>query len=57
MRRVQMQIHQMEKEEDLQRRVDEILDKINRVGYENLTRAEKNLLKKASDYLSKRNSR
>ncbi|HHM23968.1 MAG TPA: rhomboid family intramembrane serine protease, partial [Bacteroidetes bacterium] len=42
MRRVQMQIHQMEKEEDLQRRVDEILDKINRVGYENLTRAEKN---------------
>ena len=54
MRKVHMEIHRMEREEDLQRQVDEILDKINRVGYENLSRAEKNLLKKASDYLSRK---
>ncbi len=54
MRKVHMEIHRMEREEDLQRQVDEILDKINRVGYEHLTRAEKNLLKKASDYLSRK---
>ncbi|OGC94715.1 MAG: hypothetical protein A2W25_16000 [candidate division Zixibacteria bacterium RBG_16_53_22] len=33
--------------------VDAILDKINRVGYDNLTRKEKKILEKASDRLSK----
>jgi hypothetical protein len=33
--------------------VDAILDKINQVGYDNLTRKEKKILEKASDKLSK----
>lgn len=33
--------------------VDQILDKINQVGYDNLTRREKKILEKASDKLSK----
>ena len=33
--------------------VDSILDKINKVGYDNLTRREKKVLEKASDKLSK----
>jgi hypothetical protein len=33
--------------------VDAILDKINRVGYDNLTRKEKKILERASDRLSK----
>jgi membrane associated rhomboid family serine protease len=35
--------------------VDELLDKINEVGYENLTEKEKRALKKASEFLSNEN--
>jgi len=41
-------------EKEFMEEVDEILDKINRVGYENLTRREKKILDKASDKLSDR---
>jgi|Deesub1362B_J571_1020462.scaffolds.fasta_scaffold02307_2 membrane associated rhomboid family serine protease len=47
-------VYRVEDEEELQRQVDAILDKINRVGYDNLTRDEKKLLKKASDYLARK---
>ena len=33
--------------------VDAILDKINQIGYDNLTKKEKKILEKASDRLSK----
>jgi membrane associated rhomboid family serine protease len=42
-----------EKEEELLRRVDQILDKINQRGYQNLTREEKRVLEEASQILSK----
>ena len=38
---------------DSKERIDIILDKINKVGYENLTEEEKKILYKASSYLSK----
>jgi membrane associated rhomboid family serine protease len=38
---------------NLMEEVDAILDKINRVGYDNLTKREKKILEKASDKLSK----
>jgi hypothetical protein len=34
--------------------VDQILDKISKVGYENLTEKEKKILERASDALSRR---
>jgi membrane associated rhomboid family serine protease len=40
------------KTEDLMQRVDQILDKINQVGYDNLSKEEKKLLEKASHILS-----
>lgn len=42
-----------EKDEELLRRVDQILDKINQIGYQNLTREEKKILEEASHILSK----
>ena len=42
-----------EKEQRLLERVDQILDKINQVGYDNLTREEKKTLEQASQLLSK----
>ncbi|MBD3289702.1 rhomboid family intramembrane serine protease [candidate division KSB1 bacterium] len=39
--------------QELRDEVDSILDKINEVGYENLTDDEKKILKNASDYFSK----
>ena len=42
------------KEEDILDKVDEILDKINKVGYHNLTDAEKKILSDASQILSGR---
>jgi membrane associated rhomboid family serine protease len=42
-----------EKEQRLMERVDQILDKINQVGYDNLTREEKKTLEQASQLLSK----
>jgi len=42
-------------EQQFMNEVDEILDKINKVGYENLTKREKKLLEKASEKLSDSN--
>lgn len=42
-----------EREQRLMERVDQILDKINQVGYHNLTREEKKILEQASQLLSK----
>lgn len=42
-----------EKEQRLMERVDQILDKINQVGYDNLTREERKTLGQASQLLSK----
>jgi len=41
-----------EKEQRLMERVDQILDRINQVGYDNLTREEKKTLEQASQLLS-----
>ena len=41
-----------QEEAEMMEEVDAILDKINQVGYENLTRREKKILEKASDKLS-----
>jgi len=43
-----------EKELKMMEDVDRILDKINQVGYDNLTRREKKILEDASDQLSKK---
>ena len=44
---------QREREQKLMERVDQILDKINQVGYDNLTKEEKGALEQASQVLSK----
>ena len=44
-----------QKAEDVMKRVDEILDKINEVGMENLTREERRFLEEASSELSRDN--
>jgi len=54
--KVKMKVYRSEKPEDLQKQVDNILDKINEVGYEKLTRSEKDILKKASEDLSKKSN-
>jgi membrane associated rhomboid family serine protease len=55
-KRRQMQVvRRRQQEVQLRERVDIILDKINEVGYENLTEDEKQILKKASQYLSQKN--
>jgi membrane associated rhomboid family serine protease len=43
---------QRQREQRLMERVDQILDKINQVGYDNLTREEKKILEQASQLLS-----
>jgi membrane associated rhomboid family serine protease len=48
-------VRRRQEEVQLRERVDIILDKINEVGYENLTEEEKQILKKASQYLSQKN--
>lgn len=45
-------VRKREEGDKLMEEVDAILDKINKVGYENLTRREKKILDKASDRLS-----
>jgi len=45
---------EVEKEHRLMEEVDAILDKINRVGYDNLTRHEKKVLEEASNRLAKK---
>lgn len=54
-----MKIHRGGKSDttDFRQRVDEILDKINQVGYENLTDEERELLRKASSYYVNRDQR
>jgi len=42
----------MEEKQKLMERVDQILDKINQVGYDNLTKEEKKILEQASQILS-----
>ena len=42
------------KDQQIMEEVDRILDKINQVGYDNLTRREKKILEDASDQLSKK---
>ncbi len=51
--RVGKDIKSMQKMKSLEQQVDEILDKMNEVGYEGLTKEEKRILKKASDLFSK----
>ena len=52
-RRMKVINKQREKEQNLMERVDQILDKINLVGYDNLTKEEKKTLEQASQLLSK----
>ena len=42
--------HEEESSVDFRKQIDEILDKINKIGYQNLTDEEKDILKKASKY-------
>lgn len=51
-RRLQALNKKRKQTEELMSQVDEVLDKINQVGYENLSRAEKRILEKASYILS-----
>lgn len=51
-RRMKAVNRQREREQRLMERVDQILDKINQVGYGNLTREEKKTLEQASQVLS-----
>jgi membrane associated rhomboid family serine protease len=53
-RRIAKQWQDREKEEKLMEEVDHILDKINKVGYDKLTRQEKKTLEDASQRLSKK---
>ncbi len=52
--RMEKMAKKREQEEQLMREVDRILDKINQVGYDNLTKKEKKILEDASDKLSKK---
>jgi len=45
-----------QKAEDIMKRVDAVLDKINEVGIENISPAERKLLEEASSHLSEENS-
>ena len=53
--KAQQMAKKREEETKIMEEVDQILDKINQVGYDNLTRREKKILEKASDKLSKHN--
>lgn len=53
-RRFKKEQKQQESTDKLMEEVDQILDKISRVGYENLTDKEKKILERASDTLSRR---
>lgn len=52
--RPKMKIYRHEKDQSFQSQVDQILDKINEIGYDKLTPDEKNILKRASDDLSRK---
>jgi membrane associated rhomboid family serine protease len=49
--------HTDDNKDDISRKIDTILDKINSVGYQNLTEEEKELLRKASKYFLDRNGK
>jgi len=51
--RVKKDIKKMQKLKTIEQQVDEILDKINEVGYEGLTSEEKRILKRASNHFSR----
>lgn len=53
-RRLREEAKRQEREEELRRQVDAILDRINEVGYENLSPEEKEILKRASRMLAER---
>jgi len=53
MRRFKMRMRKEEERQRLQAQIDRILDKINEVGYENLSDQEKKILKEASKFFSK----
>jgi membrane associated rhomboid family serine protease len=53
-KKIEKQWQDKEKEEKLMEEVDQILDKINKVGYDKLTRQEKKILEDASQKLSKK---
>ena len=53
-RRMRVVSKKREREQRLLDRVDQILDKINQVGYENLTKEEKRTLEEASQLLSQK---
>ena len=53
-KRLEAERKRLRREEELRRQVDAILDKINEVGYDNLSEAEKNLLKEASRILAQK---
>ena len=52
--RLEKMNREREKDQKMMEEVDRILDKINQVGIENLTRREKKLLEDASEKLSKK---
>ncbi len=51
--RAHKDVKTIQKMKSLEQQVDEILDKMNEVGYKGLTKEEKKILKKASDLFSK----
>ncbi|OQX92678.1 MAG: hypothetical protein B6D58_01785 [candidate division Zixibacteria bacterium 4484_95] len=52
--KTEKRLREKEKERKMMEEVDVILDKINKVGYENLTRREKKILEEVSERLSKK---
>ena len=52
--RMEKMAREREREAELMEEVDRILDKINQVGFDNLTKKEKKVLEEASDKLSKK---
>jgi membrane associated rhomboid family serine protease len=56
-RRMKVINKQREREQKLLERVDQILDKINQIGFDNLTKEEKKTLEEASQFLSQQSER
>jgi membrane associated rhomboid family serine protease len=53
-RKIEKYWREREKDQKMMEEVDQILDKINKVGYDNLSRQEKKMLEDASNKLSKK---
>ncbi len=56
-RRMKAVVKRREREKKLMEKVDQILDKISQVGYDNLNKEEKKTLEQASQHLSKQEER